>query len=115
MRPGPEHLGLAGPFSVDALSHGGQQHPLLHQGQQCEQLGVLWQRGRRVREQNACKSALHGGGCRWDGGGRLVHYPEVGALDVTLEDLLARITDLYFEGVLDWRAERGRGQRLRGP
>lgn len=88
MRPGPEHLGLAGPFAVDALSHGGEQHPLLHQGQQREQL-VLWRRGRRVREQNAWKSALDGGGCRWEGGGRLVHYPEVGALDMTLEDLLA--------------------------
>lgn len=85
----PEHPALAEPFSIDSLSHGGQHHPLLHKGQQCEQVVVRWQRGWRVWEQNTWKSSSDDGR-RWrDGGGRQVHYPEVGALDMTFEDLLA--------------------------
>lgn len=109
VRPGPEDPARAEVFAVDPLCHGGQHHPLLHKGQQLKQLVLRRHRGGRVREQNAWKPAPDDGG-RWrDGGGRQIHDPDVSALDLTLEDLLAQITDRHFEGVLSWRAKKGGG------
>lgn len=106
MRPGPEDPAQAEAFAVDPLRGGGQHHPVLHKGQQFEELVLGGQRG-RVWEQEAREPAPDG---RWrEGRGRQVHYPDVSALDLTLQDLLAQITDGHFEGVLNWRVERGGG------
>lgn len=87
MGPGPEDAAAAEAFPVDALGHGGQQDPLLHEGQQLEEVVVGGQRGRRVREEDARKPDDGGGGR--DRAGREVHDPDVAALDPTFEDLLA--------------------------
>lgn len=88
--PGPEDPALAEAFAVDTLSHGGQHHPLLQEGQQAEELVLGGQRGGRVRQQEARKPASDDGGCGGDGrGGGQEHDPEVSAHHLPPEDLLA--------------------------
>lgn len=109
MWPGPEDPAPAEVFAVDPLGHGGQHHPLLHGGQQLEELVLGGQRGGRVRQQNARKPASDDGRRGRDGGGGQVQDPDVGALDRPLEDALARIRDRHVEGALSWRERKGGG------